>query len=164
MYYKSDHIQSKLIRIQWQVGTDQSHIKYIQGQIRLIQIPIRLISYYTCRFLSFSGSISLSRPKPLIKSLYQLHFMIRGRPFNSFSYGFIKFRFQKCRDLNPRLDPVGGSKPNSGLLRHFQLSSQNILFGLFHFRLFNYLEALHFGQARNIYKSFIISQHAFSMQ
>ena len=36
MYDRSDHIQSKLIHIQWQVGTDQSHIKYIQGQIRLI--------------------------------------------------------------------------------------------------------------------------------
>ena len=59
----------------------------------------------------------------------------------------LNFRFQKCRDLNPRLDPVGGSKLDPGLLRHFQLSSQNILFGLFHFRLFNYAETLHFGQA-----------------
>ena len=116
--------------------------------------------------------------------------MIRGRPFNSFSYRFIKilvfksvatripdstrlvdpsrspvysdvfnyllktfclvllnFRFQKCRDPNPRLDPVGESMPEPGLLRHFQLSSQNILFVLSHFRLFNYAEALHFGQA-----------------
>ena len=54
--------------------------------------------------------------------------MIRGRPFNSFSY-----RFQKCCDPNPRLDPVGGSKPEPGLLRHFQLSSQNILFGFIKF-------------------------------
>ena len=36
------------------------------------------------------------------------------------------FYFQKCRDPNPRLDPVGGSKLEPGLLRHFQLSFQNI--------------------------------------
>ena len=63
-----------------------SHIKYIQGQIRLIPIHIRLIS--------------LSRPKPLIKSLCQLHFMIQGRPFNSFSYRFIKILFSKV--LRPK--------------------------------------------------------------
>ena len=59
----------------------------------------------------------------------------------------LTFCFQKRRDPNPRLDPVGESKPESGLLRHFQLSSQNMLFVLFHFRLFNYAEALHYGQA-----------------
>ena len=30
MYDWSNHIQSKLIHIQWQIGTCQSHIKYIQ--------------------------------------------------------------------------------------------------------------------------------------
>ena len=59
----------------------------------------------------------------------------------------LSFRFQKCRDPNPRLDLVGGSKPEPGVLRHFQSSSQNILFKLFNFRPFNYAEALHFGQA-----------------
>ena len=44
------------------------------------------------------------------------------------------------------LDPIGGSKTEPGLLRRFQLSSQNILFGLFHYRLFNYAETLHLGQ------------------
>ena len=34
----------------------------------------------------------------------------------------LNFCFQKCRDPKPRLDPVGGSKPEPGLLRHFQLS------------------------------------------
>ena len=48
----------------------------------------------------------------------------------------LNFSFQKCRDLNPRLDPVGGSKPEPGLLRHFQLSSQNILFGFIKFFIF----------------------------
>ena len=152
-------ILKKIIHIRWQIGTYQSHIKYIQGQIRLILIHIRLISF--------------SRPKPLIKSLYQLQFMIRGRPFNSFSYRFIQFSFskvlrpesptrpgwriqvgarftptfsiktfclvllnfcfQKCHNPNPLLDPVGESKPEPGLLRHFQLSSQNMLFGFIPF-------------------------------
>ena len=43
----------------------------------------------------------------------------------------LNFLFQKCRDSNPRLDPVGGSKPEPGLLRHFQLSYQNIWLVLF---------------------------------
>ena len=30
------------------------------------------------------------------------------------------FHFQKCRDPNPLLDPVGGSKLEPGLLRRFQ--------------------------------------------
>ena len=105
MYDMSDHIQNKLIHLQWQIGTYQSHIKYIQGQIRLIHHLIHLVIV------------------------------------------LLNFRFQKCRDPNPRLDPVDGSKPEPGLLRHFQLSSQNILFVLFHFILFNYAEALHYGQA-----------------
>ena len=45
----------------------------------------------------------------------------------------LNFRFQKCRDPNPRLDPDGGYKPEPGLLRRFQLSSQNILFGFIKF-------------------------------
>ena len=65
----------------------------------------------------------------------------------TFCLVLLNFRFQKCRDPNPRLDPVGESKPEPGLLRHFQLFSQNILFVLFYFRLFNYAEALHFRQA-----------------
>ena len=89
MYDMSDHIQNKLIHIQWQIITYQNHIKYIQGQIRLIHRLIHLV--------------------------------------------IVLFRFQKCSDSNPRLDPVGGSKPDPGLLRHFQLSSQNILFGFIKF-------------------------------
>ena len=58
-----------------------SHFKYIQGQIRLIPIHIRLIS--------------LSQPKPLIKSLFSITFHDPGCPFNSFSYHFIKFSFSK---------------------------------------------------------------------
>ena len=91
MYGMSDHIQNKLIHIQWQIGTYQSHIKYIQGQIRLIHRLIHLVII------------------------------------------LLNFRFQKYRDPNPLLDPVGGSKPELGLLRHFQLSSQNILFGFINF-------------------------------
>ena len=110
MYGMSDHIQNKLIHIQWKIGTYQSHIKYIQGQIRLIHRLIHLVIV------------------------------------------LLNFRFQKCRDPNPRLDPIGGSKPEPDLLRHFQLSSQNILFVLLYFRLFNYAEELHFGSPINIYK------------
>ena len=32
----------------------------------------------------------------------------------------LNFHFQKCRDPNPLLDPVGGSKLDPGLLRRFQ--------------------------------------------
>ena len=45
----------------------------------------------------------------------------------------LNFCFQKCCDPNPRLDPVGGSKSEPDLLRHFQLSSQNIFFGFIKF-------------------------------
>ena len=45
----------------------------------------------------------------------------------------LNFCFQKCRDPNPRLDPIGGSKPEPGLLRRFQLSSQNICLVLLNF-------------------------------
>ena len=85
---------NKLIHIQWQIGTYQSHTKYIQGQIRLIHRLIHLIIV------------------------------------------LLNLCFQKCRDPNPRLDPIGGSKPEPGLLRRFQLSSQNICLVLlnFHFQ------------------------------
>ena len=63
MYDMSDHIQSKLIHLRWQIGTYQSHIKYIQGQIRLIHRLFHLII-------------------------------------------LLNFCFQKCRDPNPRLDPM----------------------------------------------------------
>ena len=91
MYDMSDHIQSKLIHLRWKIGTYQSHIKYIQGQIRLIHRLIHLVII------------------------------------------LLNFRFQKCRNPNPRLEPVGGSKLEPGLLLRFQLSSQNILFGFIKF-------------------------------
>ena len=90
MYDMPDHIQSKLIHLRWKIGTYQSHIKYIQGQIRLIHRLFHLIIV------------------------------------------LLNFRFQKCRDSNPRLDPIGGSKPEPGLLLNFQLSSQN-MFGFIKF-------------------------------
>ena len=48
--------QSKLIHIQWQVGTDQSHIKYIQGHIRLIQIQTLVHSRYKSHQIHILGS------------------------------------------------------------------------------------------------------------
>ena len=91
MYDMSDHIQSKLIHLRWQIGTYQSHIKYIQGQIILIHRLIHLVIV------------------------------------------LLNFHFKKCRNPNPRLDPIGESKPEPGLLLHFQLSSQTILFGFIKF-------------------------------
>ena len=98
MYGMSDHIQNKLIHIQWQIGAYQSHIKYRQGQIRLIHRLIHLVIV------------------------------------------LLNFRFQKCRDPNPRLDPIGGSKPELGLLRRFQLLSQNICLVLLNFHFQNLLQ------------------------
>ena len=148
----------------------------------------------------------MSRPESPTRPGWQIQVGARFTPKFSiiFSKHFflvlLNFSFQKCRDPNPRLDPVGESKPEPGLLRHFQLSSQNILFVLFHFILFSYVKALHFGNPINVYKfnrsitftfnkmhlqnnafihtythaihfrmlsfykSFIISQHTFSMQ
>ena len=45
----------------------------------------------------------------------------------------LNFCFQKCHDPKPRLDPVGGSKPEPGLLRHFQLSLSKHLACVIHF-------------------------------
>ena len=45
----------------------------------------------------------------------------------------LNIRFQKCRDPNSRLDPVGGSKTELGLLRRFQLSWKNFFFGFIKF-------------------------------
>ena len=173
----SDHIQNKLIHLQWQIGTYQSHIKYIQGQIRLIHHLIHLVIV----LLNFRFQ-KCSDPNPSRSPVYSdiFNYLLK-----TFCLVLLNFRFQKCRDPNPSLDPVGESMPEPDLLRHFQLSSQNILFVLFHFRLFNYAEALQFGQAHkhlqntafistythaihfhmlSFYKSFIISQHTFSMQ
>ena len=91
MYDMSDHIQNKLIHLQWQIGAYQNHIKYIQGQMRPTHRLIHLVIV------------------------------------------LLNFCFQKCRDSNPRLDPVGGSKSEPDLVRHFQLSSQNIVYGFIKF-------------------------------
>ena len=45
-----------------------------------------------------------------------------------FIYILLSLLFQKFCDPNPQPDPNDGSKPKPGLLRHFQLSSQNIFF------------------------------------
>ena len=47
-----------------------------------------------------------------------------------FIYILLSLLFQKCRDLNPQPDPNDESELEPGLLRNFQLSSQNILFML----------------------------------
>ena len=122
----SDHIQSKLIHLRWQIGTYQSHIKYIQGQIRLIRCLFHLIIV----LLNFHFQ-KCRDPNPRLdpvggsksESGLLRHFQLSSQ---NMLFGFIKFSFQKCRDPNPQLDPVGGSKPKPDLLRHFQLSYQNI--------------------------------------
>ena len=83
-----------------------SHIKFVHGQIKLIPIHIRLLS--------------LSRPKPLINTLFKSHFMIWDARLILLVIVLLNFHFQKCRDPNPLLDPVGGSKLEPGLLRRFQ--------------------------------------------
>ena len=190
----TDHIQNKLIHIQWQIRTYQSHITYIQGQIRrihhLIHLVIVLLNF---RFQKCRDSnprpdpVGGSKPEPGLLRRFQLssqniclvllnfHFqkcrdpnprldpvgeskpepgLLRRFQLSSQNICLVllNFHFQKCRDPNPRLDPVGESKPEPGLLRHFQLSSQNILFVLFHYRLFSYAVALHFGNPINVYK------------
>ena len=70
-----------------------------------------------------------------------------------FIYILLRFLFQKCRDPNPRLDPKGGSEPDPGLLRRFQLSYQNIFLILFLLRFSIYAEAFSNGRPTNIYIS-----------
>ena len=70
-----------------------------------------------------------------------------------FIYILFRFLFQKCRDPNPWLDPKGGSEPEPGLLRCFQLCYQNIFFMLFLFRFSICAEAFSNGRPTNIYIS-----------
>ena len=49
----------------------------------------------------------------------------------------LNFHFQKCCDPNPRLDPVGGSKPEPGLLRHFNYLLKAFCLILLNFRFQN---------------------------
>ena len=121
------------------------------------QIPLAITFYdpgcpfnsFSYHFIKFSFS-KVSRPESPTPPCWRIQAGARFTPTFSikiFCLVLLNFCFQKCRDLNPRLDPVGGSKLELGLLRHFQLSSQNIMFVLFHFRLFNYAKALIFGQS-----------------
>ena len=167
MYGMSDHIQNKLIHIQWKIGTYQSHITYIPGQIRLIHRLIHLVivllnfRFQKCRDPNpLLDPVGGSKSEPGLLRRFQLL-------SQNICLVLLNFNFQKCRDPNPRLDPVGGSKLEPGLLRRFQLYSKNILFVLFLFRLLNYAKALHFGQSHkylqlqkthNIY----IQQNAFT--
>ena len=96
--------------------TISNHIRCIQGQIRRIPIHNRLML--------------LSRPKPLIKSLVPITFHDLGCPFKTFCFVKLNFHFQKCRDPNPRLDPVGGSKLEPV---YSDVFNQNIYFVLLNF-------------------------------
>ena len=120
---------------------------------------------------------------PVYSDIFNYH-------LKTFCLVVLNFYFQKRRDPNPRLDPVGGSKPDPGLLRCFHLSYQNILLCLFvveavsalgkpiiiykfgnltciyHQTMPIILTNTHAIQFRmlSFYRSFIISQHAFSMK
>ena len=134
MYVMSYHIQNKLIHLQWQIGTYQSHIKYIQGQIRLIHRLFHLI-IILFKFFVFKSIATriLDSTQLADQSWSPVYSDIFNYLLKTFCLVLVNFCFQKCRDPNPRLDQVGESKLEPGLLRHFQLSSQNILFGFIKF-------------------------------
>ena len=72
-------------------------------------------------------SLSVATPEPGPTRLANPNRNLGDARFYFFLFSvLLNFCFQKCRDPNPRLDPVGGSKPEPGLLRHFQLSYQKI--------------------------------------
>ena len=122
----------------YQIHTGQ--IRLIHRLIHLVIVLLNFCFQKCCDPNPRLDPVSGSKPEPDLLR----HFQLSSQ--NIFLV-LLNFCFQKCCDPNPRLDPVGGSKPELDLLRDFQLSSQNILFCLFHFRLFNYAETLHFGQA-----------------
>ena len=88
------------------IQNKSNHINFIQVQIRLIPIHVSLFITIT---------IEAINQLPL-----EITFRDLGCPLNPFCFRFINFHFQKCRDLNPLLDPIGGSKLEPGLLRCFQ--------------------------------------------
>ena len=90
--------------------------------------PFNSFSY---RFIKFSFSPDSTRLADPSRS--PVYSDIFNYLLNTFCLVLLTFRFQKCRDPKPRLDSVGESKPEPGLLRHFQLSSQRILFGFIKF-------------------------------
>ena len=82
------------------------HINFIPVQIRLIPD-----TYYTLITITAEAINRL----PLAITFHDL-----GCPFKTFCFVILNFRFQKCRDPNPRLDPKGGSESEPGSLRRFQ--------------------------------------------
>ena len=62
MYDMSDHIQSKLIHLRWQIETYQGHIKYIQGQIRPIHRLIHLVIVFKSVATRIPDSTRLADP------------------------------------------------------------------------------------------------------
>ena len=88
------------------IQNKSNHINFIQIQIRLIPKHIRLFITITTEAIN---------QIPLANTFHDL-----GCPFKTFCFVILNFHFQKCRDPNPRLDLVGGSKLEPGLLRRFQ--------------------------------------------
>ena len=133
------------------IQNKSNHINFIQVQIRLIPIHIRLfititteainqlpleitfrdlgcpLNPFCFRFINFHFQ-KCRDPNPLLDPIGGSRWSpVYSDVFNQNIYFvLLNFSFQKCRDPNPRLDPVGGSKLEPGLLRHFQLSFQNI--------------------------------------
>ena len=89
------------------IQNQPNHINFIQVQIRLIPIHIRL-------FITITAEAINQLP------FFTITFHNLGCPFKTFCFVILNFHFQKCRDPNPLLDPVGGSKLEPGLLRRFQ--------------------------------------------
>ena len=134
MYVMSYHIQNKLIHLQWKIRTYQSHIKYIQVQIRLIHhlfhLIIVLFKFFVFKSVAtrIPDSTRLADPSrsPVYSDIF--NYLLK-----TFCLVLLNFHFKNCRGLNPRPNPFDESKPKTGLLQHFQLSSQNILFGFIKF-------------------------------
>ena len=133
------------------IQNKSNHINFIQVQIRLIPIHIRLFITITteainqlpleitfrdlgCPLNPFGFVLlififkSVATRIPYLTRLADPSWSpVYSDVFNQNIYFvLLNFSFQKCRDPNPRLDSVGGSKLEPGLLRHFQLSFQNI--------------------------------------
>ena len=104
----------------------------IQFRVRFTPTFSIIISKHLFGFIKFSFS-KVSRPESLTRPERRIRTGARFTPtfliiISKNLFGFIKFSFSIVSRPESGLDPIGGSKPEPGLHRRFQLSSQNICF------------------------------------